>query len=257
MTFVSVGVVDVISRVWLVHPLLRICWRPFYSLDERFVWFRFDRWGLDLTNDFPCSWIFFLLIRYFVLRVRSVFPSIWSISLMRFDLNHAVSDTLSPTRSAGAVVVVRSTGNTRVRSYTSLCETESDLAFAHPCPVITLSIPIYAEQPVIVINQPVLSAATLQQSYARMSGAKKLSAERPPVPGACARSRTYRGDLRMDSGAFHPSQHINYMMCELLRYRENTVAKKRVRPSAEAWAWAETCICRCRVCMLFYILENF
>lgn len=153
---------------------------------------------------------------------------------MRFDLNHAVSDTLSPTRSAGAVVVVRSTGNTRVRSYTSLCETESDLAFAHPCPVITPSIPIYAEQPVIVINQPVLSAATLQQSYARMSGAKKLSAERPPVPGACARSRTYRGDLRMDSGAFHPSQHINYMMCELLRYRENTVAKKRVRPSAEA-----------------------
>jgi hypothetical protein len=39
---------------------------------------------------------------------------------MRLDLHRAVRDTLSPTRSAGAVVVVHSTGNTRVRFYTSL-----------------------------------------------------------------------------------------------------------------------------------------
>lgn len=74
-------------------------------------------------------------------------------------LRPLVRDTPSPTRSAGAAVVVRSTGNTR----------------------------------------PVPSAATPQQSCVRMSGAKKPSAERPPVQGACVRSRTYRGDSRMDS----------------------------------------------------------
>jgi len=91
----------------------------------------------------------------------------------------------------------------------------SDLKFARPCPVTTLSIPIYIEQPVIVINQPVPSAATPQQSCVRMSGAKKPSAERPPVQGACVRSRTYRGDSRMDSGMFHlhvrPNGHLNRM----------------------------------------------
>jgi hypothetical protein len=42
------------------------------------------------------------------------------VSLMRLNISRAVRDTPSPTRSAGAVVVVRSTGNTRVRLYTSL-----------------------------------------------------------------------------------------------------------------------------------------
>ncbi|KAG2338406.1 hypothetical protein BDR05DRAFT_1004224 [Suillus weaverae] len=160
------------------------------------------------------------------------FSTLLDILSINQVLRLLVRDTPSPTRSAGAVVVVRSTGNTRVRS-TPLWEAVSDLAFARSCPVTIPSILINAEQPAIAINQPVPSAATPQQSCARMSGAKKPSAERPPVPGACARSRTYRGDSKTDSGAFHsharPDNHLNHEdLC-----RENTVAKKRVRPTAE------------------------
>lgn len=63
-------------------PTVSCSLTPFYSLDERFVWFRFDRRGLSLTDSFlmSCSWKLFLLIRYLVLWVRSAFPSIWSVS---------------------------------------------------------------------------------------------------------------------------------------------------------------------------------
>jgi len=78
---------------------------------------------------------------------------------MRSHLNRTVRDTPSPTRSAGVAVSARSTGNTR----------------------------------------PVPSAVTLQRSCARMSGARRLSAERPPVPAACAPSGTCRGNSRTAS----------------------------------------------------------
>lgn len=95
-----------------------------------------------------------------------------------------VRDTPNPTRSAGAVVVVRSTGNTR----------------------------------------PVPSAATPQQSCARMSGAKKLSAERPPAPGACARSKMYRGDSRTDSEKTPSRRNVSGQPLRHEREREPYVA---------------------------------
>jgi hypothetical protein len=81
----------------------------------------------------------FALIRYFILRVRGVFYSIYLISLMRLYLNRTVRDTPSPTRSAGVVVSVHSTGNTRVRLCSPLRVIIIDLSLCYNFPWITLA----------------------------------------------------------------------------------------------------------------------
>lgn len=79
----------------------------------------------------------FALIRYFILRVRSIFYSIYLISLMRLHLNCTVRDTPSPTRSAGVVVSVHSIGNTRVRLCSPLRVIIIDLSLCYNFPWIT------------------------------------------------------------------------------------------------------------------------
>ncbi|KAG6329559.1 hypothetical protein ID866_9531 [Astraeus odoratus] len=105
--------------------------------------------------------------------------------------------------------------------------------------VLAIQIPLNHNNPYIVpcnMSQLAPNAAIHRLSCARMSGDKRPSAERRPERVACATSNTLPGGSRTGSGTILcrltsiPTTRPDFM----ISHRENTVAKKRVRQTADA-----------------------
>lgn len=139
------------------------------------------------------------------------FPMIIDVSLL------SVSDTPSRTRFAGDVVTGLSTDNTRVRHYPSSVR-QLDRSYLY------------------ISSQPVRLAAILRQRLGLTSGGWRQSAERLLELVVWGIWKKCRAASRTDSGkcSFHFIHNTFHYRLSSIASRENTAAKKRSKPTAEA-----------------------